>query len=106
MLFKLWELIQLLLPLKLLIKIYKNKKAIPTNIKTRSGRGFKAIMITNDIGILFSNEVYIGDRVKKLVQQKKFLDKASDEILDEINSLSFNSKQELYELMKSNEDEI
>ena len=63
-------------------------------------------MITNDIGILFSNEVYIGDRVKKLVQQKKFLDKASGKILDEINSLSFNSKQELYELMKSNEDEI
>lgn len=106
MLFKLWQWIQLWLPLGLLIKMYSNNKAIPTNIKTRSGRGLKAVMITTDFGILFSNEKYINDRVKKLMDKKKLLDSASDEILNEINSLSFNTRQELYELMKNEQEQI
>ena len=106
MLFKFWQWVQFWLPFGLLIKLYKSKKAIPSNIKTRSGRSFKAVLINNDFGILFSDDKYIEDRIKHLVKKKKLLDLAHDSILNEMNSLSFNSKQELYELMQQGIEEI
>ncbi len=96
MLFSLWRWIQLWLPFGLILAIYKSKKALPANIKTRQGRDLKAIMITTEYGVLFSEEKYISERTKKLKQQKDYLDKAANQIVEEINSLNFMEREKLY----------
>jgi hypothetical protein len=83
---------------------YKRKKALPTNIKTLSGRNFKAIPITTDYGIIFSEEVYVQDRVNKLLKAKAILDNQSEEIVKEINSLSFEARENLLGEMSIDND--
>lgn len=96
MLYNIWRFIQLFLPYILLIKIYKNNKAIPANIRTRTGRKLRAIMVTNDYGLLFREETYIANRGKILKERQAELDKLSNNIIREINELSFEERESLY----------
>ena len=95
MIFKLLHFLQLFLPFGLVLNYYKHKKALPTNIKTLSGRNFKAIPITTEYGIIFTEEKYVGDRLNKLLKYKAYLDEKSDDIIKEINSLSFEAREKL-----------
>lgn len=96
MLYKIWTFIQLLLPYWVVIQMYKHNKALPVNIKTRTGRTLKAIMVTTNYGILFDNGVYILNRGKHLQQQQKQLDEATQLIAKEINNLTFEAREELF----------
>ena len=96
MLHNLWKFIQLFLPYILLIKIYEHNKALPANIKTRTGRRLKAIMINTDCGILFSEEKYIANRSKILKEKQEEIDKISNSIIREINELGFDERESLY----------
>lgn len=96
MLFNLWKFIQLLLPYWLVIRIYRYNKAIPANIKTRSGRTLKAIMVTDKYGIIFTNEEYIENRTKKLREKQMIINAANEELSKEINSLSFQTREEMF----------
>ena len=96
MLYNIWRFIQLLLPYWLVIQIYKANKALPTNIKTRSGRNLKAIMITDKYGILFTSENYIVNRTKKLREQQLLLNNANEILSKEINNLSFEAREEVF----------
>ena len=71
MIYAIWRWIQLWLPYGLILHIYKNDKALPANIKMQNGRLLKAIMVTTDYGILFSEEKYIDNRLKRLIAKQK-----------------------------------
>ena len=103
MLYKLWQLIQLFLPYGLIIQIYKHKKAIPANIRTRTGNQLKAIMITNNYGILFTSQQYIKNRVKLLREKQTVIDNMNKAIAAEMNSLSIEAR-ELFFSEENNEN--
>ena len=96
MLFNLWRFIQLLLPYWVVIHIYKSNRCIPANIRTRSGRNLSAIMVTDNYGVLFSDEKYVKDRVEKLKQQQLMLNTAMENVLSEINNLSFEVREQVF----------
>lgn len=96
MLYAFWRFIQLLLPYWLVIFIHKRNKALPTNLKTREGNNYKAIMITNNCGIIFSEDEYIKNRAKFLKKQKALLDEYNKQIINEINSLPFEEREKLF----------
>lgn len=95
-LYHIWRFIQLLLPYWLVLNIYKTNKAIPTNIKTRSGRNLKAIMITDKYGVIFTEDIYIENRLHKLRQKQKQVDAINNELAKEINNLSFQSREIMF----------
>ena len=95
MLYKFLRFLQLCLPFGLVLYMYKSDKALPANIKTRTGRNLKAIMLTTEYGLLFGEEVYIKNRTKVLKQQQKEASLLSDELLAELNSLSFEERERL-----------
>lgn len=88
--------LQLCLPFGLVLYMYKADKALPTNIRTRTGRNLKAIMLTTEYGLLFSEEEYIKNRNKKLKEKQAQVNKLNDELMAEINSLSFEERERLY----------
>lgn len=98
MLYNLWRFIQLLLPYGLILHIYRCNKAMPANIKTRTGRNFRAILITTEYGIIFSDEKYIQNRTKRLKEKQKQVEAMNNALIDEINSLSFAERERLYGL--------
>ena len=99
MLFKLWAWIQLwILPLGWLLKIYSKNKALPANIRTHSGRNYKAVLITTEYGLLFSEKTYMANRTQKLREMQYALQVASEAFDKELNSLSFQEKQEYYDM--------
>ena len=51
MLYKFWSWLQLWLPYGLILYMYKNNKALPSQLRLRNGRKLKAIMISTDYGI-------------------------------------------------------
>ena len=67
MIHAIWKWLQLLLPYGLILHIYRHDKGLPANIKMQNGRCLKAIMITTDYGLLFSQEKYVDNRLKRLV---------------------------------------
>lgn len=83
------------LPYWLILFIYKKHKALPANIKTRTGRNLKAIMITTDYGVIFSEEKYVKNRLGVLSEKQKQVAQLNDELLSEINNLSFIQKEQL-----------
>lgn len=95
MIHALWRWIQLWLPYGLILFLYRNNKALPANIKMRTGRNLKAIMVTTDYGILFSEEKYIDNRLKRLVQKQKEVSQLNDILVKEINELDFIQKEQL-----------
>ena len=88
--------IQLLLPYGFILNIYKRNKAIPTNIKTKSGRNLKAIMITDKYGVIFTEDIYIENRLHKLRQKQKQVDALNSQLANEINSLSFQAREIMF----------
>lgn len=95
MIYAIWRWIQLWLPYGLILHIYKNDKALPANIKMQNGRLLKAIMVTTDYGILFSEEKYIDNRLKRLVAKQKEISNTNDLLIKEINELDFIQKERL-----------
>ena len=100
MLYKLWEFIQLLLPYGLVLYMYRCNKSLPTTIKTRYGGGFKAVLITTDYGILFSNDKYIKNRAEALKKRKNQIESMNKQLLDELNSLTIDEREHLSEYFK------
>lgn len=95
MIYAIWRWIQLWLPYGLILHIYKNNKALPANIKMQNGRLLKAIMVTTDYGILFSEEKYIDNRLKRLIAKQKEISNTNDLLIKEINELDFIQKERL-----------
>lgn len=104
MLFAIWRFIQMWLPYWVIIKIYKSKKALPANIKTRSGRKLRAIMVTDKYGLLFTSQTYIENRTKKLREQQIRINNANEALTKEMNSLSFEAREDIMNQELSNED--
>lgn len=102
MLYNLWRFIQLWLPYWIILKIYQSHKALPTNIKTRQGNNLKAIMVTKNYGVIFTEDKYIQNRSKVLLQLQRKLDEQSNNITRELNSLSFMERESLFNEEESN----
>lgn len=96
MLYWMLRLVILILPYGLVLSIYKNNNALPANIHTRSGRFLKAIMITENYGILVSKKVYIDNKAKLLMEKQKQLNEANEKLAKEFNSLSFDLREEIF----------
>jgi len=98
MLYAIWRWIQLwILPMGWVLKIYSNNKALPANIRTASGRNYKAVLITTEYGLLFSEDKYIENRTQKLREKEYALAIANKQFMDELNSLSNSEKQKYYD---------
>lgn len=100
MLYKLWQFIQLFLPFGLIIRMYKGNKALPANIRTRRGTNLKAIMITTDYGILVTESKYFQNRAKMLKQKKKLIEDLNQSLINELNELNLQEKEQIVEYMK------
>ena len=96
MLFKLWRWIQLWFPYGLILWMYRRNKAIPTNIKTYEGNNYKALLITEDYGILYSEDKYIYNRGKYLMEQKHLIEEKNNEVIQELNSLNVLAREDIY----------
>jgi len=97
MLYNIWRWLQLWLPYGLILWMYRKNQALPANIRTREGNNYKALMITNDYGILFSEDKYIKNRGAYLMQKKRDLEQLNNAVLSELNSLNMLERQRLYE---------
>ena len=95
MLFNLWRWIQLWLPYGLILWIYRRNQAIPTNIKTYEGNNYKAMLITEDYGILYSEDKYIRNRGQYLMEQKRQIEEQNKAVLDELNSLNMLAREDI-----------
>lgn len=93
MLFKLWRMVQLMLPYWVVINLYKHNRALPANIRTVTGKNLKAVMITEKYGIIFTSGEYYSNRVKYLQKVKDELTMANDNLTQEINELSFEARE-------------
>lgn len=102
MLFALWRFIQLLLPYGLVLYIYRRNKSLPTNIKTTYGKGFKAVLITTDYGVIYSDDKYIANRALELKKRKKQIEDMNNVLLDELNSMTVEERERLSEYFKEN----
>lgn len=97
MLFKIWKWLQFFLPYGLILKIYQSNRAIPANIRTREGNNYRAILITEDYGVIFSEDQYIQNRGKLLLQRKKETEELNNAILRELEDLNVYERMRLYE---------
>lgn len=96
MLYKFWQWLQLWLPFGLVLHMYRMNPALPANISLRNGRKLKAIMITTDYGILFSDEIYIQNRLQLLKKQQQQAFELNNKLVHEINSLSLEQREQMY----------
>ena len=97
MLFKIWRWIQLFLPYGLILYMYKRNKALPANIRTREGNNFRAIMVTENYGVLFSSDEYIKNRGALLLKRKKETEEINNAIIRELEDLDVYERMRLYE---------
>lgn len=93
--YKFLRFLQKLLPFGLVLAMYKSDPAIPAIIK-KGGVNLKAIMLTNEYGLLFTEQAYMKNRTKKLREKQKEVDKMNKEFMDELNSLTFEEKEAYY----------
>lgn len=97
MIFNIWRWIQMwLIPYGILLKLYSKNKALPPNIRTWDGNNYKAILITEDYGLLFSADKYINNRGKYLMEQKRITELKQNEVLAELNALNVLAREEIY----------
>ena len=97
MLFKLWSFILLWLPYGVVLWMYKQNRALPANIRTRDGNNYRAILITEDYGVLFSDDVYINNRGKFLLKQKAHIEAENDAVIRELQDLNVYERMRIYE---------
>ena len=69
MIYAILRFITMCLPYWVVMQIYKRKKSLPANIKTKTGKVLKATMITDKYGIIFTEKEYLTNRVKYLREQ-------------------------------------
>lgn len=96
MLMWIWDRLKLFLPYIVLVGLAKGKKGLPANIRLKSGRNLRAIMLTTEYGLLFAEEIYTDSRLKELKAASETLARAKAEIDKELNGLSFEVKEELF----------
>lgn len=101
--YKFLRFLQKLLPFGLVLAMYKSDPAIPAII-TKGGVHLKAIMLTNEYGLLFTEQVYTKNRTKKLREKQQELDKMNKDFLDELNSLTYAEKEAYYQFKGNKED--
>lgn len=94
------QFIFLCLPYWVMLQLYRYDKSLPTNIVTRSGIKLKAIMVTDQYGILVTAKDYTENRVKYLRHQQDIINELNKSIAQEMNSLN----KEARELFFSKED--
>lgn len=102
MLYNIWRWLQLWLPYGLVLHLYKTNKSLPCNIALKNGRKLKAIMITTDYGVLFSQEKYVENRLQLLKKKQETAFKLNNELLQEINSLTMEQREEMYNREQNN----
>ena len=93
MLFKLLDFLKMLLPFRILVWIYRNKKALPAVIKTKSGKLLKVVMINTRYGLLYTDTDYTKNRLKVLRQYQDELNAKSKQITEELNSMSIEARE-------------
>lgn len=96
MILRFWRWLHLWLPYGLIIWFHRHNKALPTNIRTREGNNYKAIMITADYGIIFSDKKYIQNRGRYLMQQKRMIEERNNEVISELNALNVLAREDIY----------
>lgn len=96
MIFKLWRFIQMFLPYGVILWIYRRNQAIPANIRTREGNNYKAILITEDYGLLFSEDKYVKNRGNFLMEQKRLIEEENNKVIKELNSLNMEERERIY----------
>ena len=96
MLYNLWRFLQFLLPYGLVLWIYRQNKALPTNIRTREGNNYKAIMISENYGLLFSETKYVKNRGNLLLRQKRLIEEENNRVIEELNSLNWQERDRIY----------
>ena len=96
MLYWIWEKIQLCLPLCVLLWMHKGKKGLPANIRLGSGRNLRAFMLTTKYGLLYTEEEYDKERLRKLKETSDRLAMVKADIDKELNGLSFEVREELF----------
>lgn len=103
MLYSIWRWIQIwIIPYGWLLKFYSGRKSLPANINLANGRKLKALMITNDYGILFSEERYVANRLKVLKQRQQEVFTENNLLTKEINELSFKQRELMYNREEEN----
>ena len=96
MLYKFWSWLQLWLPYGLILYMYKNNKALPSQLRLRNGRKLKAIMISTDYGILFYQEKYVANRLQALKKKQEQVFLLNNNLIQEINELDLMQREEMY----------
>lgn len=96
MLMWIWQKIKLLLPFIVIINMYKRNNNIGKVIQLQSGNELVPIMVTNEYGVLVMRSRYDELRAKKLKQTYEQLSKALYAVKAELDSLSFSTKEELF----------
>ena len=89
----LWHRIQLLLPFILVLQLYKAKKSLPTNVRTKT-RKYKAVLITDNYGLLILAEEHRKGYGRQLVKEREELIKRMYAVDAAIADLSFMEKEE------------
>jgi hypothetical protein len=77
--------------------MYQRNRALPANIKTRDGNNYKAILITENYGVLFSEDTYIKNRGRYLLKQKAEIEAQNDAVIRELQDLNVYERMRLYE---------
>lgn len=95
MLHWLWNKIRLLLPLWILIKLYKNRKSLPVVLKTSSGNNYRVVMLDYDYGFVICDYKYDPQRLKHLRDYLRVLNDKQEIVSEEINMLTFEQKEKL-----------
>ena len=103
--YKFLRFLQKLLPFGLVLAMYKSDPAIPAIIK-KGGTNLKAIMLTNEYGLLFTEQVYMKNRTKKLRERQKELDQLNKDFLDDLNNLTYEEKEQYYYEGKNANDKV
>ena len=105
MFYWLWNKIKFLMPYGLLINIYKNKKALPISFETNSGNIYKCILLDFNYGIIYNSNKYDENRLNTLLNTQRILSQKSNEIMNEINELSFDTRERLIDMKEDLNEE-
>lgn len=93
MLYWIWNIIRGWLPFWILVLLYRKKKSLPIALTLDNGNKYRLIMITHDFGMVMSTTKYDPRRLYALKDKMEAIRKLEQELVDEINTLSFEQKE-------------
>ena len=93
---KFFEFIKLWLPYGLVLWLYAGQKGLPANIRLKSGRNLRAVMITTEYGVIYTKEKYNAERLAVLKREAEITARKYDIISKEINNLGFEAREEMF----------